>query len=61
MAFWLDTKKSRLVLSLITYALYMLLYIATDEQMREFYSGGYPAWGYVLDVVTTFVCIFLFV
>ena len=42
MAFWLDTKKSRLVLSLITYALYMLLYIATDEQMREFYSGALP-------------------
>lgn len=49
MGFWLDTKKSRLVLSLIIYALYMLLYIVTDEQAREFYFGGYPLWGYVVD------------
>lgn len=49
------------MLSLITYALYMLLYIVTDEQAREFYFGGYPLWGYVVDAATTFVCIFLFV
>ena len=57
----MDTKKSRLVPSLITYALYMLLYIVTDEQAREFYFGGYPLWGYVVDAATTFVCIFIFV
>ena len=43
MGFWFDTKKSRLVPSLITYALYMLLYIVTDER------------GYVVDAATTFV------
>lgn len=62
MKFWFDTLRSRLLLTLITYVLYTLLYILTDEQARDFYlSGDYPAWGYAFDVVTTLVCIFFFV
>lgn len=61
MKFWFDTLKIRLLLTLVTYILYMLLYLLTDEQARSFYFGGHPFWGYVLDVVTTLVCIFLFV
>lgn len=62
MNFWFDTLRSRLLLTLITYVLYTLLYILTDEQARDFYlSGDYPAWGYAFDVVTTLVCIFFFV
>ena len=61
MKFWFDTFKSRLLLTLITYVLYMLLYFLTDEQMREFYLGRYPFWNYAVDVATTLVCIFLFV
>ncbi len=61
MKFWFDTFKSRLLLTFITYVVYMLLYIFTDAQAREFYFGGYSVWWYAIDVVTTFVCIFLFV
>ena len=61
MKFWFDTFRSRLLLTFVTYALYMLLYIATDGQSREFYSGGNPLSVYLLDVAVTLVCIFLFV
>lgn len=62
MKFWFDTLRSRLLLTLVTYALYLLLYIATDSVARDYYlGGGYPAWGYVIDIVTTLVMIFLFV
>lgn len=61
MKFWFDTFRSRLLLTFVTYALYMLLYIATDSQSREFYSGGNPLPVYLLDVAVTLVCIFLFV
>ena len=61
MKFWFDTFRSRLLLTFVTYALYMLLYIATDGQSREFYSGGNPLPVYLLDVAVTLVCIFLFV
>ncbi|CCY66059.1 unknown [Prevotella sp. CAG:1124] len=54
MKFWFDTLRSRLLLTLVTYALYLLLYIATDSVARDYYlGGGYPAWGYVIDIVTT--------
>lgn len=59
--FWLDTLKSRLWLTLVTYVLYMTLYLLTDEVMREFYLGGHSLLDYVLDVGTMLVCIFLFV
>lgn len=53
MKFWFDTLRSRLLLTLVTYALYLLLYIATDSVARDYYlGGGYPAWGYVIDIVT---------
>lgn len=61
MKFWFDTFRSRLLLTFVTYALYMLLYIATDGQSREFYSGGNPLSVYLLDVAVTLVCIFFFV
>lgn len=61
MKFWFDTFRSRLLLTFVTYALYMLLYIVTDGQSREFYSGGNPLSVYLLDVAVTLVCIFLFV
>lgn len=61
MKFWFDTFRSRLLLTFVTYALYMLLYIATDGHSREFYSGGNPLSVYLLDVAVTLVCIFLFV
>ena len=59
--FWLDTLKSRLWLTLVTYVLYMTLYLLTDEVIREFYLGGHSLLDYVLDVGTMLVCIFLFV
>lgn len=58
MKFWFDTLRSRLLLTLVTYALYLLLYIATDSVARDYYlGGGYSAWGYVIDIVTTLVMI----
>lgn len=61
MKFWFDTFRSRLLLTLVCYVLYMLLYLLTDEQMRDFYSGGYPLRQYALDTATTLFSLFLFV
>lgn len=61
MKFWFDTFKGRLLLTAVTYVIYMMLYILTDQQSREFYFGGAPFMEYVLDAAITLVCIFLFV
>ncbi len=57
MKFWFDTLRSRLLLTFITYVLYMLL----DEVMRDFYLEKHPVWDYVVDILTTLVCVFFFV
>ena len=61
MKFWFDTLRSRLLLTFITYVLYMLLYFLTDEVMRDFYLEKHPVWDYVVDILTTLVCVFFFV
>lgn len=62
MKFWFDTFKSRLWLTLITYALFMLLCILIDNQAREFYLfERHPVWYYVIDVLSTLMCAYLFV
>ena len=53
MKFWFDTLRSRLLLTFITYVLYMLLYFLTDEVMRDFYLEKHPVWDYVVDILTT--------
>lgn len=40
MKFWFDTLRSRLLLTLVTYALYLLLYIATDSVARDYYLAA---------------------
>lgn len=61
MKFWFDTLRSRLLLTFITYVLYMLIYFLTDEVMRDFYLEKHPVWDYVVDILTTLVCVFFFV
>lgn len=53
MKFWFDTFKGRLLLTAVTYVIYMMLYILTDQQSREFYFGGAPFMEYVLDAAIT--------